>query len=133
MAEDRRACSGLAAVELAVCLPLLVMIVLGSIEATNAIFFKERLTSAAYEGARSATTPGVTYATAVAAANAVLTQYKIVGGTVTITPVVTASTPTGTAVAARAVAPFSSNAILPPFIVGKVFTVGSATVVMEHQ
>ena len=54
---------GTATVEFAVCLPVLVTIVLGSIEATNAIFLKQHLTAAAYEGARKATTPAETSAT----------------------------------------------------------------------
>jgi Flp pilus assembly protein TadG len=120
-------------VELAFCLPILMIIVLGSIEATNAIFLKEHLTSAAYEGARSAITPGQTSAGATQAAQNVLTQFGISEGTVTITPTITASTPTGTQVTVNVTAPLSSNSCMQPYIIGKGITSVGATVVMNHQ
>ncbi len=48
----KRKRNGTATVELAVCLPLIVIIAFGSIEATNMIFLEQRLTAAAYEGAQ---------------------------------------------------------------------------------
>jgi Flp pilus assembly protein TadG len=124
---------GTATVELAVCLPIMVIIVFGFIESTNAIFLKERLTSAAYEGARRATAPSQTSATAVASANSVLTQYGISGGTITITPAVTSTTATGTSVSVSVTAPFSSNSCMQPFIIGKTIGNITATVVMIRQ
>lgn len=50
---DRR--RGVAAVEFAVCLPVLVLLVFGSIEASSFIFLKQSLNVAAYEGVRDAT------------------------------------------------------------------------------
>jgi Flp pilus assembly protein TadG len=124
---------GTATVELAVCLPLIVIVGLGSIEATNAIFLKERLTSAAYEGARSATTPSHTAAAATTAAQTVLTQFGVSGGTVTINPSVTTSTTVGTWVTVTVAAPLKANSGVSPFIVGKLVTNVSAKVTMIHQ
>jgi Flp pilus assembly protein TadG len=124
---------GAAMLELAICLPLLLSVVLGSIEATNAIFLQEHLTSAAYEGARSATAPGQTVAGATAAANKVLVQFRISGATVTITPNIEYLTPTGTAVTVRVSAPLGSNALMRPFIFGKTISNVTATVVMLRQ
>ena len=124
---------GVATVELAVCLPFMVAVALGSIEATNAIFLQQRLTSAAYEGARKATAPGKTTAMATAAATDALTQFGVVGGSVTITPGVTISTTTGTQVTVRVTAPLSSNSGMQPFIIGKIIGTMAATVVMIHQ
>ena len=45
---------GVAAVEFAVCLPVIVLLVFGAIEASSFIFLKQSLHVAAYEGARSA-------------------------------------------------------------------------------
>ena len=45
---------GVAAVEFAVCLPMIVLLVFGSIEASSFIFLKQSLATAAYEGAREA-------------------------------------------------------------------------------
>ena len=50
-APNRR---GVAAVEFAVCLPIIVLLVMGSIEASSFIFLKQSLSVAAYEGAREA-------------------------------------------------------------------------------
>jgi Flp pilus assembly protein TadG len=124
---------GTAVVELAVCLPVLVIIAFGAIEATNAVFLKERLTAAAYEGARSATGPGHTTATATAVAQNVLTQFAISNSTITISPTITISTTTGTQVTVTVAAPFSSNSCMTPYILGKVLGNVSATVVMIHQ
>jgi Flp pilus assembly protein TadG len=124
---------GTATVELALCLPILAVVAFGSIETANTIFLQERLTSAAYEGARSATTPGQTTAGATTAANNVLTQFGISGGTVTITPSVSASTTAGTQVTVNVRAPLSSNVGMTPFVIGNIVTTVSATVVMIHQ
>lgn len=43
---------GIATSECAVCLPILVLLTLGTIETCGAIFLKEAITIAAYEGAR---------------------------------------------------------------------------------
>ena len=83
---------GVATVELAVCLPILVVIVLGSIEANSAIFLKQRLTWAAYEAARLVITPGNASSNAITAGTAVLTEFSVSGGTITVTPTVTGTT-----------------------------------------
>jgi Flp pilus assembly protein TadG len=124
---------GTAVVELAVCLPVLVVMALGFIEATNAIFLQERLTSAAYEGARRVTSPGKASSDGISAATSVLTQFSIAGGTVTITPTVTTSTTTGTQVTVSVSAPLASNTFMKPFIVGNIVTNCTAKVVMVHQ
>lgn len=45
---------GVAAVEFAVCLPVIILLVFGSIEASSFIFLKQSLNAAAYEGVREA-------------------------------------------------------------------------------
>ncbi len=49
-----RARRAVAAAEFAVCLPILVLLVFGAIEASSFIFLKQALSVAAYEGAREA-------------------------------------------------------------------------------
>ena len=51
---------GVAAVEFAVCLPIIVLLVFGSIEASAFIFLKQSISVAAYEGAREAIRNGST-------------------------------------------------------------------------
>ena len=50
----------MATVELAVCLPVLVLIVFGSIQATNLIYLQHAATSAAYEGMLELAKPNAT-------------------------------------------------------------------------
>lgn len=45
---------GTAVIELAVCLPVIILLVFGSIEAASFIFLKQSLSAAAYEAAREA-------------------------------------------------------------------------------
>ena len=64
--------SGVAAVEFAVCLPVIVLLVFGSIEASSFIFLKQSLSVACYEGIREAAKYGATDADATARAEAIL-------------------------------------------------------------
>lgn len=48
----RRNRRGVAAVEMAVCLPVIILLVFGAIEASSFIFLKQSLNVAAYEGIR---------------------------------------------------------------------------------
>ncbi len=63
---------GAATVELAVCLPVLALLVFGSIEAASFIFLKQSLQVAAYEGVREAIRSDTTDALAVGRARAIL-------------------------------------------------------------
>ncbi len=65
-----RSRDGIAVIELAVCLPLLVLILMGTIESCRMIQLKQNLTVTAYEGARVGTVPGST-------AGSVLTQCEL--------------------------------------------------------
>jgi Flp pilus assembly protein TadG len=58
--RKRKSRSGLATVELAVCLPLLLTLTLATVDVCSAIFVKESLTIAAYEGARVGAMRGAT-------------------------------------------------------------------------
>ncbi|MFY7877734.1 MAG: TadE/TadG family type IV pilus assembly protein, partial [Pirellula sp.] len=52
--------NGAALIEFAVCLPVLMIMILGSMEASSAIFVKQALTTSAYEGIREAMRTGST-------------------------------------------------------------------------
>lgn len=104
---------GVAAVEAAVALPVLVALVFGSIELANGIFLKQTLTVAAYEGARAVTRPGATSAEAKAAIDEILRARGVTEYEVVITPEATVATPRQTPVTVRVVAPAGGN-LLPP-------------------
>lgn len=103
---------GAAVVEFAVCLPLLMLIVLGAIEATHGIFLKQALSAAAYEGMRVAIEPRSKQADAIQQAQAILDARLVKGSKITFdTNIDTA--PRGQKVAVEVSAPISMNS---PFI-----------------
>lgn len=74
--RSRRA---VAAVEFAVCLPVIVLLVFGSIEASSFIFLKQSLNVAAYEGVRIATLGGSGNAEARTSATSILNSRDVNG------------------------------------------------------
>ena len=104
---------GTAAVEFAVCLPVMMLITFGAIEAANGIYLKQIVTQAAYEGARVATTVGSTQTEAQAFSQQVLDSRSIQNATIQIQPAITATTPSGTEVTVTVTAPSNSNAFAP--------------------
>jgi Flp pilus assembly protein TadG len=131
--RSNRIHKGIAAVQLAVCLPVLMVLVMGTLETTDLIFLRQRLMTVAYEAARTATAPAHTADDGVKAGTDILTARGITGGTVTISPPVTATTATGTEVAASVVAPFSSNSYMKPFVLSGAVTNVTVTVTMIRQ
>ena len=105
--------SGLAAVEFALCAPLLMILVFGSIEASNAIYLRQAMTIASYEAAQIASSYGGTDAAAIQRANEVLATCNIQGATVTVFPSITPMTKAGSPIQVTIKAPSNSNSIGP--------------------
>lgn len=112
----RRHRSGAAVVEFAVCLPILMVMILGSIEATSAIFLKQSLVASAYEGIREAAKVRGTAASANQFATSVLTARQVRSFRVVFTPADPSTAVRGDRVTVEVSAPISANS---PFI-GKV-------------
>ena len=108
-ARDR---SGIAIIELAVCLPAIVLLVLGSIEACTMVFVKQSLHISAYEGVRSAIKSDGNAADAVARANRILDERGVKNASVEVTPRVPENADLGTAVTVRITAPAIDNSVL---------------------
>ncbi len=108
-----RNCRGVAAVELAVCLPIVVLLVVATIEACSAVFLKQSLTVAAYEGVRMALVEGATAGNVQASCNQVLADRTIEGGTITISPSDIASLRVGEYVNVTVSAPCDENSVVP--------------------
>ncbi len=108
-ASDR---SGIAIIELAVCLPAIVLLVLGSIEACTMVFVKQSLHISAYEGVRSAIKSDGNAADAVARANQILGERRVKNARVEVTPSVPEDAELGTAVTVRITAPAVDNSVL---------------------
>jgi Flp pilus assembly protein TadG len=77
---------GIAAAELAVCLPIIVLMVIATIESCSAMFLKQSLTISAYEGVRAAIAKGSSPTSIQAACNQVLADRRVQGSQITITP-----------------------------------------------
>ena len=104
-----------ACVELAICLPIMVALVLGSIEACNMIHSQQALHVGAYEAARVAIQPDRTSADAMQAANNVLASQGVNNATVRITPTEVSALNPGTQIEVRVTAVINSNRISPTF------------------
>jgi Flp pilus assembly protein TadG len=104
---------GVAAAELAVCLPIVVLLVLATIEACSMIFLKQSLTVASYEGVRTALVQGATAQDVQAACDQVLSDRRVVGASVSVNPPKIDTLNPGDLVNVTVVAPCASNSIIP--------------------
>jgi Flp pilus assembly protein TadG len=114
---------GAAVVEFAVCLPLIMLLILGSIEASSSIALKHGLTTAAYEGIREAVKSASTAQDARDRAQAIIDARRIRGSTITFIPSDLSTARRGERVAVEVAAPLKQNS---PFI-GKVIANRTAT------
>lgn len=122
---------GTATAELAVCLPLILLLIFGGIEAANGIFLKQGLTVSAYEAAKMATTVGYTVAEAEARGVQILTARGFDGATIAINPNTTQLFP-GTPVTVTVTAPANLNAISPSISFGAGTTI-RASITMNRN
>jgi len=122
---------GAAVVEFAVCLPLIVLIVFGGIEAANMLFLRQTLVQAAYEGVKTAVKVEGTSAQATASAQAVVDGRRLKNVSISISPSDLAAAPRGQIVEITVSAPGDDNSLFPfgPFA-GKNVT---ATAVMVKE
>lgn len=109
----RQSGRGVAAAELAVCLPVVVLLVIATIEACSAVFLKQSLTVAAYEGVRTATVPGATASSIQTTCNQILTDRHVKGAKVSVTPTNFSTLKPGEYVDVTVTAPCASNSVVP--------------------
>lgn len=96
---SQKARLGVATIETAVTLPLLVFLTFGSLEISNAIFLRQSLAIASYEGARTVTKPAGTEALARTRIAEVMSARGINNFTITVTPPVPVTAARGTKIA----------------------------------
>ncbi|TWT86058.1 TadE/TadG family type IV pilus assembly protein [Neorhodopirellula pilleata] len=106
--SDRR---GIAAVELAICAPVLILLSVALIELGSLIFVKQSLAIAAYEGAHHGVQPAATATEAIAAAQEILDQRRIQGAQISVIPGDLPRIPAGDLFTVRVTAPSNSNSI----------------------
>ena len=102
---------GAAIVEFAVCLPLIVLIVLGTIEAGSLLFLKQTLVQAAYEGAKVAIASGDSEQVE-AVVDAVADSRNLTDVSIQFTPSDLASVPAGETVTITISAPGDANSLV---------------------
>jgi len=114
---SKRNRKGAAVVEFAVCLPLIFLIMLGSIEAANIMFLRQALVQASYEGAKAAIRQNADNATVEDIASLVADGRRLEGYQVETIPADITTVPQGEFIRVRSTAPVDSNS----FITGTVF------------
>ncbi len=97
--------------ELAICLPVLTLLVLGSIDIANTIHLKHSVTLAAYEAAQTSTCQGGTETQGRTKGMAILTDRSISSGSITFSPAITPATVAGTYITVTASAPANNNTL----------------------
>ena len=113
--ERRR---GAALVELAVCLPTLIFVMLMAMEAADVIFLKQTLHVAAYEAARAAIKPDSTSTLAENAAKQILDTRQVSDYEITFTPSNVSGVDPGEIITVTVSAPVSENTALPSWYPG---------------
>ena len=104
--------SGAAVVEFAVCLPILLLIVFGSIEGASMMFLKQTLVQASYEGAKVAIRTGDQEA-AEEAIRAVAAGRRVKNVEITTIPSNLADADPGQLITITVTAPGNANSLLP--------------------
>lgn len=109
--------SGIAVVETAVTLPLIVLFVVAMIQFANMIFLRQKVTSACYIGMQQLSQLSAKESSVHDAIEAILTPCGITGATIEILPAgVLDTAPMGTKFSIRVRAPFSTNLTGPKII-----------------
>lgn len=106
--------SGTAVTELAITLPILVMMLLATIECCCMIFVTQTLHIAAYEGTRVALVPKITPAQVDFAIRQILNDRRVQNATITIEPSNFSAAPIQTFIRVRVTAPANSNTLVSP-------------------
>lgn len=104
---------GAAMIEFAVCLPVIMVIVFGAIEAASMLFLRQALIQSAYEGVKIAVRTDAENNDAVAAAEAVAAGRRIDDLVVTFDPVNIQSAAKGELIRVTVSAPGDANSLIP--------------------
>jgi len=107
--ERTKGRDGLASVELAIVLPVMLILVLGTIEVCQRIFLRQSAVIVAYEGARSAVRSTSSNTDVMTRCQSMLTQRNVREAVVTVTPADLLSQPSGTQIRVRVEVPWASN------------------------
>ena len=122
---------GAAVVEMAVCLPIIVLLVFASIETCNMIFLRQALSASAYEGARVAVRPEATNEQVIARCQAVLNGRGLKDTTISINRKNVTKVQPGRPIEVTVSAKCDTNSTGPSWFFGGRTVVGQASFVKE--
>ncbi len=122
---------GIAAMEFAVCLPILLVLIVGTIEACSMVYLKQSLSIAAYEGVRTSIKPGATVRDVKAACRQILRSRKVRGGKIIISPSDFYARPVRSWISIRVRARGRKNSIISGWFYESLFVDGTATMMKE--
>lgn len=105
--------AGVAACELAVCVPVIILLTFASIQASTMIFVKQALCVAGYEGVRLAIQGDVTNDDVIARCEEILENRQVVGATISFEPDDVSVVESGQPIAITVSAPSDGNAVGP--------------------
>lgn len=125
--------SGAAIVEFAIGLPILVLILFGTIETTNMLFVKQSLKIAAYEATRVAIVPGADQANVQAAVDDILKTRQTEDYHAAIEPADFESAPVGDPITVRVTAGCDNNGFFPSWFYGGRTVTAYATMMKEWE
>lgn len=128
-ASDRR---GIAAMEFAVCLPILLVLIVGTIEACSMVYLKQTLTVAAYEGIRASVKANATTADVTAACNQILTARKVRNATISVLPSDFDRQPAQTWITVRVETTGGDNSVISGWFYDTLVLDGEATMMKEY-
>ena len=129
--SDTRNRRGVAAVEFAVCLPIIAVLVIGTIEACSMVYLKQSVTISAYEGIRTAIAAGATESDVRTTCQNILDARKVDGATITISPSSWESAAQRSWITVKVTAPGGNNTAITGWFYDTLVVDGEATMMKE--
>lgn len=123
---------GVAAVEAAIVLPVLVLLLLGTFEVCQVLFIRNSVLIAAYEGTRVALVPGADQENVEAMVRDILNQRNLTPQSISIQPTDFANQPNNTLVTVEVVVSARDNCTLPMLFHGSTLVREDATLMLER-
>ncbi|MGY8771166.1 MAG: TadE/TadG family type IV pilus assembly protein [Pirellulales bacterium] len=132
-ANQRHHRKGTAVSELAVCLPVITLIVFAAIQGAELMFMKQALSVAAYESCREALHPDGTKETAASTANRMLQDRRIQSAAVQFTPTDIEALAPGKYITISIHAPVTKNSTLRGWMFAPEEITSSVTMMKEYD
>ena len=123
--------NAVAATEMALCLPLVTMLILASIEACSMVYLNHSLSITSYESARVAINYDSTNTDVNDKYTELITSRNVAGSQIDFQPSNVATTPRGTPITITVSAPCDSNALIPPWFFGGK-TLSASTIMVKE-